>query len=83
MVHFQPTRLATQEPHTSAEPSAAEISRAAWAWRNDKDRETDSSDDAYFRNNWQSLPGLRAYVTAQVELGRPLAEALAKAEPPR
>lgn len=58
------------------EPTAAEIGRAAWAWRNDKDRETDSSDDAYFRNNWRSLPGLRAYVTAQVDLGRPLAEAL-------
>lgn len=59
------------------EPTEAEISRAAWAWRNDKDRETDSSDDAYFRHNWRSLPGLRAYVQAQIDLGRPLHDALA------
>lgn len=50
------------------EPTEAEVTRAAWAWRNDKDRETDSSDDAYFRANWRSLPGLGAYVAAQVEL---------------
>ena len=54
-------------PTTPTTPTPQQIDRAAWAWRNDKSRETDGSDDAYFRHNWQALPGLRAYVDREVE----------------
>lgn len=48
------------------EPTEAQIRRAAWAWRNDKNRETDSSDDQYFYYNWRYLPGLKSYVDKEM-----------------
>jgi hypothetical protein len=51
----------------SDEPTPQQIDRATWAWRNDKQRETDGSDDAYFRRNWRHLSGLMAYVTREIE----------------
>lgn len=48
-------------------PSIGEIQKAGWAWRNDKERETDSGDQRYFENNWHSLPGLGEYVTAEIK----------------
>ena len=48
------------------EPTQTEIQNAGWAWRNDKDRETDSGDQRYFVANWRSLPGLRVYVEREV-----------------
>lgn len=49
------------------DPTQTEVQNAGHAWRNDKDRETDGSDQAYFEANWRSLPGLRAYVEREVE----------------
>lgn len=48
------------------EPTKDEITRAAWAWRNQRGRETDSHDQRYFENYWSSLPGLRRYVEAEI-----------------
>ena len=59
-------------------PTEAQINQAAWAWRNEKDRETDASDDAYFRRMWRYLPGLGRYVEA--ELAR---AALSRAQSPQ
>jgi len=44
-----------------------EVSNAAIKWCGEKDRETFSSDIQYFHNNWPSLPGLFAYVQAEIE----------------
>lgn len=38
------------------------VDRAALKWCGEKDRETFSSDVAYFKHNWRALPGLRKYV---------------------
>lgn len=44
------------------------IKAAALTWCGEKDRETFLSDIEYFRENWEALPGLCAYVDR--ELGR-------------
>ena len=46
----------------------AAVSSAANKWRNEKDRETSSADTAWFKNNWQALPGLEDYVNREVGL---------------
>lgn len=48
-------------------PSIGEIQKAGWAWRYDKERETDSDDQRYFEHNWHSQPGLGEYVTAEIK----------------
>lgn len=65
---------------SAREPTQTEIQNAGWAWRNDKDRETDSSDQSYFVANWRSLPGLGSYVEREItasDLREVLGEALA------
>lgn len=57
----------TERVKLTREPTQTEIQRAGWAWRNEKDRETDGSDQAYFVHNWRSLGGLTAYVEREVE----------------
>lgn len=42
------------------------INRAAIRWCGEKERETFMADILYFKNNWSSLPGLKAYVEREL-----------------
>lgn len=44
-----------------------EVDRAAIKWCGSKEYETSLDDVEYFRCNWRSLPGLRAYVERELD----------------
>lgn len=66
------------EPPFQAEPADHIIDAACDAWRKSRRAsrpETASEDEAYFRENWRSLPGLRAHVTESMGRLVPFSEA--------
>lgn len=58
--------MAARKHPVLREPTEQEVTRAAWAWRNDQNWATTSTDETYFRNNWRLNRTLRFYVEAEI-----------------